>query len=227
MTDFKPTPRTRVKRMPKRGHYDRDTVHAILDAAFICHVGYVIDGSPYVTATSYWRDGDGVYWHGSSASRMIRAIGAGIPVCLNVSLIDGLVLARSGFHHSVNYRTVMLFGNAQPVTDPGEKLRHLDMFVERLYPGRTAEVRRPTKQELKATTVLGMPIAEAVAKVRTGPPIDDDEDYGTVKCWAGVLPLHLVTGTPVDDGRLLPGVRRPAYVDDFAPARSPVAAAAE
>jgi len=215
MSDFKPTARTRIKRLPKRGHYERETVNAILDAGLVCHVGYTIDEHPYVTATSYWREGDRVVWHGSSASRAIRAVKQAIPVCFNVSLIDGLVLARSGFHHSINYRTVMLFGDAAPIEDPDEKLASLEAFTERLFPGRWAELRPPTRQELKATTVLAMRIDEAVAKVRTGPPVDDGEDYATTRCWAGVLPLKLAAGEPVDDGRLLPGVGLPSYLKGF------------
>jgi uncharacterized protein len=214
MSTFKPTARTRIKRLHKRAHYDRATVYDILDAGLVCHVGYTIDDHPYVTSTTYWREGDHVYWHGSSASRMLRTLKAGVPVCLNVSLIDGLVLARSGFHHSVNYRTVMLFGTATPVTDPAAKLRALEAFVERLFPGRWPELRPVTPQELKATMVLGMDIAEAAAKVRTGPPVDDEEDY-TLDIWAGVLPLRLTAGAPVADPRLKSGVALPGYLKGF------------
>jgi uncharacterized protein len=214
MDAFKPTARTKIKRLSKRAHYDRETVHAVLDAALVCHVGYNIDGHPYVTATSFWREGERVYWHGSSASRMLRAVRGGIPVCLNVSLIDGLVLARSGFHSSINYRSVMLFGEAEPVTDEAAKLATLEAFSERLTPGRWKELRPPTSQELKATTVLGMSITEAVAKVRTGPPADDEEDYG-LDVWAGVLPLRIVAGTPIADPRLKPGVKLPDYLKGY------------
>ena len=214
METFEPTARTRIRRLPKRARYDRATVHAILDAGLVCHVGYTIDDHPYVTATSCWREGDRVYWHGSSASRMLRRQRAGVPVCLNVSLIDGLVLARSGFHHSVNYRTVMLFGTAAPVTDDARKLKALEAFVERLFPGRWAELRPVTPQELKATTVLGMDIAEAAAKVRTGPQVDDEDDYA-LDVWAGVLPLRLTAGAPVADPRLKPGVPLPDYLKGF------------
>ncbi len=211
METFEPTVRTRVKRLHQQARYDRATVHGILDAGLVCHVGYTIDDHPYVTATTYWRDGDRVYWHGSSASRMLRTLKAGVPVCLNVSLIDGLVLARSGFHHSVNYRTVMLFGTATPVTAAAEKLRALEAFVARLCPGRWDELRPVTPQELKATLVLGMDIAEAAAKVRTGPPADDEEDYA-LGIWAGVVPLRLTAGAPVADPRLKPGVPLPDYL---------------
>ncbi len=214
MDAFKPTRRTKIKRLNKRAHYDRNTAYGILDAGLVCHVGYVFEGSPYVTATSYWREGDRVYWHGSSASRMLRTVGGAIPVCVTVSLIDGLVMARSGFHHSINYRTVMMFGEAFQVTDPEEKLSTLESFTERLFPGRWAELRPVTAKELKATTVLGLDIDEAVAKVRIGPPVDDEEDYG-LDVWAGVLPLKVVAGRPIADPRLKPGVPLPHYVEDF------------
>ncbi len=214
MSRFAPTLRTRVKRLGQRARYDRATVYRILDAGLVCHVGYVIDDQPYVTATSYWRDGDRVYWHGSSASRMLRRVRTGVPVCLNVSLIDGLVLARSGFHHSINYRTVMMFGEATPVTDGAAKLRALEVFTERLCPGRWAELRPATGQELKATTVLTMDIDEAVAKERSGPPSDDEEDYD-LDVWAGEMPLRLVAGDPVADPRLKPEIPLPAYLNDF------------
>lgn len=209
--DFPPSGRTRVKRLHQRAHYDRDTVHRILDAGFVCHVGYTIDGHPYVTATSYWRDGDRIYWHGSSASRMLRELKKEVPVCVNVSLIDGLVLARSGFHSSINYRSVMLFGKAAALGDGDDKLRALEAFSERITPGRWAELRPPTAQELKATTVLSMPIEEAVAKERAGPPGDDEEDYA-LDIWAGELPLRLVASAPVPDPRLRPGIAEPAYL---------------
>lgn len=206
--DFKPTKRSRIKRLPKRAHYDRATVHAILDAGAICHVGYVIDGKPYVTPTAYWRKGEHVYWHGSSASRMLRTIAAGSPVCLTVTHLDGMVMARSAFHHSVNYRSVMVFGKATVVTDRAHKLEALEDFVERLYPGRWATLRPVNEQELKATTVLGMDLTEASAKIRTGPPVDDEEDYA-LPIWAGVVPVTIATGAPIDDARNLPGVARP------------------
>jgi nitroimidazol reductase NimA-like FMN-containing flavoprotein (pyridoxamine 5'-phosphate oxidase superfamily) len=189
-------------------------VYRILDAGFVCHVGYVIDGQPYVTATSYWRQGDRLYWHGSSASRMLRRVKEGVPVCVNVSLFDGLVLARSGFHHSINYRSVMLFGEAAALNDEREKLGALEVFTERLWPGRWAELRPTTSQELKATTVLAMPIEEAVAKERTGPPGDDEEDYD-LDVWAGEIPLRLTAGRAVPDPRLKPGVLAPAYLENF------------
>lgn len=214
MDRFEPTERTRVKRLHQRALYDRDSIYRILDAGFVCHVGYTFDGHPYVTATSYWRDGNRVYWHGSSASRMLRELKKDVPVCLNVSLIDGLVLARSGFHHSINYRTVMLFGRATALSDYEEKVEALRRFTERTIPGRWDELRPPTVQEIKATTVLSMPIEEAVAKERSGPPGDDEEDYA-LDVWAGEVPLRLTAGTPVDDPRLKPGIAVPDYLDGF------------
>ncbi|MDH3661318.1 MAG: pyridoxamine 5'-phosphate oxidase family protein [Alphaproteobacteria bacterium] len=214
MDDFPPTAKSRVKRLHQRAHYDRETIYRILDAGFVCHVGYGIDDHPYVTATSYWRDGDSIYWHGSSASRMLRTLKGGVPVCVNVSLIDGLVLARSGFHSSINYRSVMLFGKATALGDDQEKLRALEAFSERITPGRWDELRPPTAQELKATMVLVMPIEEAVAKERDGPPGDDEEDY-TLDVWAGELPFHLTAGKPVPDPRLKPGIAEPAYLQDY------------
>jgi uncharacterized protein len=212
MTDrFQPTLKTRVRRLPKRGHYDPATVRAVLDAGFICHVGYVIDGQPYVTPTSYWRAGERLYWHGSSASRMLRHLKRGVPACVTVTHVDGLVLARSGFHHSINYRSVMAFGTAQLVPDAA-KLEVLEEFVERLFPGRWPELRPPTRQELKATTVLWMDLDEVSAKIRTGPPVDDEEDYG-LAVWAGVLPLGATAGPPEPDPRLAPGIAVPGYLD--------------
>jgi len=210
-TRFAPTTRTQVRRMPTRGHYDRDTVHAILDAGAIAHVGYVIDGQPYVTPTAYWRHGDRIYWHGSSASRMLRTIDAGSPVCVTVAHIDGFVLARSAFHHSVNYRSVMAFGTAHKLTDEAEVMQALRDFTERLYPGRWDALRPVTAQELKATTVLAMDLTECVAKVRAGMPIDDEDDYA-LPIWAGVLPVDTRVTVPQSDPRNLPGLEPPAYL---------------
>ncbi len=208
---FTPTTRTQVRRMPKRGHYDRETVHAILEAGAIAHVGYVVDGQPYVTPTAYWRKGERIYWHGSSASRMLRTIDAGSPVCVEVSHIDGFVLARSAFHHSVNYRSVMAFGTAHKLTDEAEIVEALRDFTERLYPGRWDALRPIQAQEIKATTVLAMDLTEAVAKVRTGMPIDDDEDYA-LPIWAGVLPVQTRVLAPLDDPKKLPGLSAPDYL---------------
>jgi len=202
-----PSERARVRRLHERGHYDRATIDAILDAMPLCHVGIVAGGAPVVTPTLQWREGDHVYWHGSAASRMLRAA-EGAEVCLTVSLLDGLVLARSAFHHSVNFRSVMLFGRAQKVADPADKAMRLRAFVEGLYPGRWETLRAITEQELKATTVLTMPIIEASAKVRTGAPIDDEEDYA-LPIWAGVVPVQLALLAPEPDPRNLPGIEAP------------------
>jgi nitroimidazol reductase NimA-like FMN-containing flavoprotein (pyridoxamine 5'-phosphate oxidase superfamily) len=215
---FPVTNRSKVRRLPKRGSAERAQVYAILDAHFLCHIGYVIDGQPYVTPTGYWRHGDRIYWHGSSASRMLRAQTARIPVCLTVTLVDGLVLARSGFHHSINYRSVMAFGQAAKVEDLEEKKAALDAYVQRLYPGRNAELRGIDPQELKATSLLGMTIEEASAKVRTGPPVDDEPDYA-LPVWAGVVPLTEVVGTPIPDPRLAPGTPFPPHLAPYGEGR--------
>ena len=209
--DFQPTPRTRVKRLHQRGHYDRKTVYEILDAGLVCHVGYVIDGQPYVTATAYWRDGGRVYWHGSSASKMLRHQKDGVPVCFTVSLLDGLVLARSGFHSSINYRSVMALGTARLVAERDEKLRTLEVFVEQMTPGRWAELKAPTEQELKATTVISLELDEVAAKVRTGPPNDDEEDLA-LPVWAGVVPVSTAIGAPQADPLLSPDIAAPDYL---------------
>ena len=209
--DFPPTVHTRIKRQHERAHYDRETVHAILDAGLLCHVGYVIDGQPYVTPTCYWRTGDRVYWHGSSASKMLRRLEDGVPVCFTVALLDGLVLARSGYHSSIDYRTVMAFGVAQKVEDEAQILAALEAFSERLVPGRWAEQRPPNDQEIKATTVMALDLAEVAAKVRTGPPSDDEADYDD-PVWAGNVPIRSLVEAPVDDPRLKAGIARPDYL---------------
>jgi nitroimidazol reductase NimA-like FMN-containing flavoprotein (pyridoxamine 5'-phosphate oxidase superfamily) len=214
MTSEAPSERTRLRRVHDRGHYDKETIHAILDAGLLCHVGYVIDGAPYVTPTLHWREGDHVYWHGSSASRMLRHQGAGAEVCLTVSHLDGLVVARSGFHHSINYRSAMLFGTAHKVAGADKEAR-LKTFLEHVFPGRWDAIRPITDQELKATTVLGMAIDEASAKVRTGPPVDDEEDYA-LPIWAGVVPIRTVIGEPEPDDRVLDGVAAPDHLKHFA-----------
>lgn len=203
-----------MRRLPKRARYDVKTVYSILDAGFICHVGYVIDGQPFVTPTAYWREGDHIYWHGSHASRMLNQA-ANHKVCLTVTHLDGLVAARSGFHHSINYRSVMMFGKPHKVEDEPHKLRAMENFVERIYPGRWPELRPATRKELRATTVLYMPIKEAVAKVRTGGPIDDEEDY-QLSIWAGVVPIQVSHGAPLPDARLLAGIAAPGQVREFA-----------
>jgi nitroimidazol reductase NimA-like FMN-containing flavoprotein (pyridoxamine 5'-phosphate oxidase superfamily) len=208
---FRQTSRSRVRRLPARARYDAETIYAILDAGFICHVGYVIDGEPYVTPTAYWREGNHLYWHGSHASRMVKVAGSGALVCIAVTHLDGLVAARSGFHHSLNYRSVMLFGKPQRIDDPAAKRAALDAFIERLYPGRTQEIRPPTRQELKATTVIAMAIDEASAKVRTGPPLDDEADYA-LRVWAGVIPVEMRYGQPIADERLPKSIALPDYL---------------
>ena len=212
--DFKPSAKSKVKRLHARAHYDRASVYGLLDQGLVCHVAYVIEGEPYVTPTAYWREGSRVYWHGSSASRMLRQVKSGIPVCLNVCLFDGLVLARSGFHSSINYRSVTLFGHGDALETEESKLKALEAFTERLLPGRWADQRPPTQQELKATTVLSMEIEEASAKIRTGPPADDEEDYA-LPIWAGVLPVGLKIGEPLADPKLDPGIAPPDYLKNF------------
>lgn len=217
--DIAQTSRTTVKRIPKRGAYDRETINAILDEAFICHVGFVVDGQPYVIPTGFARVGDDLYIHGSSASRMMRSLADGIEVCVTVTLIDGLVLARSAFHHSMNYRSVVILGKAEMVTDADEKNNALEAFTEHIIPGRWNEVRWPTDLELKATTVLRLPINEASAKIRTGDPVDDDEDY-SMNVWAGILPLALKADAPVADAKLNAGIEIPEYVTSYTRKRS-------
>jgi len=212
--DFPPSDKTRVKRLHQRARYDRESAYAILDSGVLCHVGYVIDGQPYVTPTAYWREDDRVYWHGSSASRMLRKVKEGVPVCFTVAMLDGLVLARSGFHHSVNYRSLMAFGRAEAIEDEAEKIRSLDVFIDRLTPGRAAEIRPATSQEIKATTLLRMKLDEVAVKIRNGPPVDDEEDYA-LDVWAGVVPVRTVVGAAEDDPRLKPGVAEPAYLQEI------------
>jgi nitroimidazol reductase NimA-like FMN-containing flavoprotein (pyridoxamine 5'-phosphate oxidase superfamily) len=207
------TDRTRVRRMPERGAYDRATIDAILDAMPVAHVGYSIDGQPFVTPTLHWREGDHVYWHGSAASRMLRNID-GAPVCLTVTLIDGMVLARSAFNHSMNYRSVMLLGQAHVVSDPAEKEARLRTFVESQFPGRWDMLRPVTAQEIKGTSVLGMPIDECSAKIRSGEPHDDEADE-SLDIWAGVIPIRFEILPPVPDAHVLPGRSAPSHVTDF------------
>lgn len=208
------TDRTKVKRLPARGAYDRGTIYPILDEAFICHVGFAIDGQPYVIPTGFARIGDNLYIHGSSASRMLRNLSQGVDVCVTVTLIDGLVLARSAFHHSVNYRSVVILGKAELVEDAAEKEKALEAFTEHIIPGRWAEVRWPNELELKGTSVLKLPIEEASAKIRTGDPKDDEEDYA-MNVWAGVLPLNIQPGTPIPDARLSDGIKVPDHVVNY------------
>lgn len=207
------TERTRLRRYHERGHYDRATIDAILDQMPLCHVGYLIDGKPVVMPTFQWREGDHVYWHASSAGRGIRNA-EGSEVCLTVSILDGLVLARSGMHHSANSRSVMIFGKPRRITDADEKLEKLKGFIEKMYPGRWDMLRPVTEQEAKATAILSLPIEEASAKVRQGGPVDDDEDYA-LAIWAGVIPISINVGEPIPDERNLPGVEEPAHVRGF------------
>jgi nitroimidazol reductase NimA-like FMN-containing flavoprotein (pyridoxamine 5'-phosphate oxidase superfamily) len=200
-----PTERTTVKRLPERGRHDRATIDAILDEAFICHLGFETERGPVVIPTSYGREGDTLFIHGSPASRMLRSLKRGVPVCVTVTLVDGLVLARSTFHHSINYRSVVVFGTASEVTDPARKQAALAAVVEHIVPGRTAEARPATPKEAKGTLVLALPLTEASAKVRTGPPIDDPEDLEW-PTWAGVLPLSTALGAPLPDEHVAAGV---------------------
>jgi nitroimidazol reductase NimA-like FMN-containing flavoprotein (pyridoxamine 5'-phosphate oxidase superfamily) len=208
--DFNPTERTRLKRLPARGSYEREVVNRILDEGLVCHVGFVADGSPVVIPTGYGRAGDTLYVHGSAASRMLRTLSGGVRVCVTVTLLDGLVLARSAFHHSMNYRSVVIFGTASAVEDEAEKWEALRAITEHIVPGRWSEVRQPDESELRKTLVLRLPLAEASAKIRTGPPLDDEPDY-QLPVWAGEIPLRLTACAPVPDPRLAPESEPPAY----------------
>jgi uncharacterized protein len=209
-----PTPRTRLVREADRAVYDRAAAYKILDEGFICHIGFVADGQPFVIPTGYGRVADNLYIHGSAASRMLRRIDQGVPVCVTVTLLDGLVLARSIFNHSMNYRSVVVLGTAVAVTDPTEKLEALRLLSEHILPGRWVESRLPNEKEIKATLVMRLPIEEFSAKVRQGPPIDDEEDY-SFPTWAGVIPLEMVTGAPINDPRLDPSREIPKYVSKY------------
>ena len=208
------TTRTTLKRLPQRGSYERELINQILDEGFICHVGFVADGQPFVIPTGYARFDDKLFIHGSQASRMLRTLEKGIDLCVTVTLIDGLVLARSAFHHSMNYRSVVVFGRAKVVDDREEKLAALLVLSEHMIPGRWADVRGPSESELQQTTVLSLPLAEASAKVRTGPPLDEEEDYD-LPAWAGVIPLRLTAGAPVDDPRLKARIAAPDYAQRY------------
>ncbi len=211
---FTQTERTKLKRLPKRGYFDRETVYGILDEGFICHVGFAPQGQPFVIPTGYARVDDTLYIHGSQASRMLRTLSGGIDACVTVTIIDGLVLARSAFHHSMNYRSVVIFGRATLVEDRDKKNRALLALSEHIIRGRWADVREPTEEELKMTTVLSLPLQEASAKIRTGPPLDDEEDYA-MSVWAGVIPLQLVAGEPIKDPRLPEGIEAPEYARNY------------
>jgi len=213
-----PTPRTRVVRLPQRGVYERDAVNQILDEGLLCHVGFVADGQPFVIPMSYGRDGDVLYIHGSPASRMLRNLEQGVPVCITVTLVDGLVLARATFHHSMNYRSAVILGTATLVDDPAEKLSALRAIVEHIIPHRWDNSRQPNEKELKATSVLRLPINEFSAKVRVGPPVDDAEDYA-FPAWAGVIPLELTTGAAIPDDRCEQEL--PAYLKNYSRKQTP------
>lgn len=200
-----------MRRLPDRARYDRETIHAILDEGLVCHVGFVDGGQPFVIPSAYARVGDRLVVHGSAASRMVKALASGAPACVTVTLLDGLVLARSGFHHSMNFRSVVVVGTATEVTDPAEKRRALDAIVEHVVPGRVGSLRPPSENELRATRVVALPLDEASAKVRTGPPKDDEADYA-LAVWAGELPLRLEPLEPVADPRLGPGITPPPEV---------------
>jgi nitroimidazol reductase NimA-like FMN-containing flavoprotein (pyridoxamine 5'-phosphate oxidase superfamily) len=208
------TERTKLKRLPKRGHFDRETVYGILDEGFICHVGFAPQGQPFVIPTGYARVDDMLYIHGSQASRMLRTLSGGVDACVTVTIVDGLVLARSAFHHSMNYRSVVIFGRARIVEDREEKMAALVALSEHIVRGRWADVREPNEEEFIKTTVLELPLVEASAKIRTGPPLDDEEDYA-LPIWAGVIPLSLQAGEPINDPRLPDGIEVPEYALNY------------
>jgi nitroimidazol reductase NimA-like FMN-containing flavoprotein (pyridoxamine 5'-phosphate oxidase superfamily) len=206
MSTYTPTQRTKVRRLSKRAVYDKAQVHAILDEGFLCHVGFTQDSQPYVIPTLYARSGDMLYMHGSGASRMLKTLALGVDVCVTVTLVDAYVLARSAFHHSMNYRSVTVLGRARLVAEQAEKMAALRVITDHIVPGRWDEVRGPNELEMKQTVVLALPLEEVAAKVRVGPPADDEEDY-VLSIWAGIVPIHTQLGEPVADGRVLPGVK--------------------
>jgi uncharacterized protein len=206
MNTYTPTQRTKVRRLSKRAVYDKAQVHAILDEGFLCHVGFTQESQPFVIPTLYARSGETLYMHGSGASRMLKTLAQGVDVCLTVTLVDGFVLARSAFHHSMNYRSVTVLGRARLVAEHAEKMEALRIITDHIVPGRWDEVRGPNELEMKQTVVLALPLEEVAAKVRMGPPADDEEDYA-LPIWAGVVPIHTQLGDPVGDGRVLPDVK--------------------
>lgn len=208
------TEKTKLKRLPKRGNFERETIYKILDEAFVCHIGFTVDDQPFVIPTSYARVGDQLLIHGSSASRMMRAMAWEKQICVTVTLIDGLVLARSAFHHSINYRSVVIFGKAQVVSDEAQKINALRHFTEHLIPNRWEDIRPPSVNELQATLVLSLPLTEASAKVRTGAPVDDKEDY-QMNVWAGIIPLEFSAKKPIADAKLKNDIKMPRYVSDY------------
>lgn len=211
---FPPTERTRVVREAHRGVYDRETIYKILDEGFVCHVGFAVDGQPYVIPTLFARAGDAIYFHGSAASRMLRNVSAGISVCITVTLVDGMVLARSVFNHSMNYRSVVALGEATLVEEPEEKLKALHAFTEKILPGRWNDARQPNEKELKSTSILRLPLTEVSAKIRVGPPEDDAPDYA-LPVWAGVIPLHITAGAPIGDEKCNASIPTPAYAEHY------------
>jgi nitroimidazol reductase NimA-like FMN-containing flavoprotein (pyridoxamine 5'-phosphate oxidase superfamily) len=206
MNTYTPTQRTKVRRLSKRAVYDKEPVHQILDEGFLCHVGFVQDGQPFVIPTLYARSGETLFMHGSGASRMLKTLAQGVDVCATVTLVDAFVLARSAFHHSMNYRSVTVFGRARMVTEVAEKLEALRIITDHIVPQRWDEVRGPNELEMKQTVVLALPLADVAAKVRIGPPADDEEDYA-LPIWAGVVPIQTQLGAPIADGRVLPEVK--------------------
>jgi uncharacterized protein len=218
--------RTTVKRMPNRGVYDRELINAILDEGLICHVGFTVESQPYVIPTIYARDGQRILIHGSAASRMLRNLRTGIPICATVTLIDGLVLARSAYHHSMNYRSVVILGTATEISERETKFDAMRLIVDHVVPGRWNDVRLPSEGEIRATMILSLPIDEVSAKVRTGQPIDDEEDYG-LRAWAGVLPLSLDAHAPIADPRLAAGIQIPPQVRFYRRSPLPVVMAAK
>ena len=214
MNEFTPTERTKVRRLPDRGKYDSESVYGILDEAFICHVGFVVESQPYVIPTGFARVNDTLYIHGSAASRMLRTLADGVQVCVTVTLIDGIVMARSGFHSSMNYRSVVILGRATQVEGRDEKLAAMAAFSEQVMPGRWKDLRETTDAELKGTLVLSLPLKEVSAKVRSGPPKDDEVDYA-LPLWAGIVPLKLTAGNPVNDPRLPTGIDPPGYARNY------------
>jgi nitroimidazol reductase NimA-like FMN-containing flavoprotein (pyridoxamine 5'-phosphate oxidase superfamily) len=209
-----PTERTRVVREAHRGAYDRDTIYKILDEGYVCHVGFSLDGQPYVIPTLFARAGDAIYFHGSAASRMLRNVSEEMSVCVTVTLTDGFVLARSVFNHSMNYRSVVALGKAILVEAPEEKLEALRAFTEKMIPGRWNDARQPNEKELKATSILRLPLTEVSAKIRSGPVEDDAPDYA-LPVWAGVIPLALTPGTAIRDERCDPAIPTPAYAAQY------------
>jgi hypothetical protein len=219
MDRFPQTERTALKRLPKRGVFERESVYAILDEAFICHVGFVTNNGPVVIPTGYGRSGDHLFIHGSAASRMLRTLATSVEVCVTVTILDGLVLARSAFHHSMNYRSVVIFGAASPVENLDEKMQALRVISDHIIPERWEDVRAPNEQELRKTLVLRLPLKEASAKIRTGPPLDDEPDY-ELPIWAGEIPLRLVALSAVPDPRLRTMIDLPHYVETYTKAKN-------